>query len=91
MVELDALPDFDLTDEHPDPEKSLEAAQDRRQVRKALLQLPDEQRQSLALAYFRGLTQEQIAGVLDVPLGTVKTRLRLGMQKLRKYMESSKG
>jgi RNA polymerase sigma-70 factor (ECF subfamily) len=52
-------------------------------VRAALAELPEEQRQALALAYFRGYTHREIATALDLPLGTVKTRIRLAMQKLR--------
>ncbi len=52
-------------------------------VREALEQLPPAQREVLELAYFGGLTQREIAERLHIPLGTVKTRMRLGMMKLR--------
>ena len=52
-------------------------------VRAALAKLPPEQREIIELAYFGGLTQQEISERLDQPLGTVKTRIRLGMQKLR--------
>jgi RNA polymerase sigma-70 factor (ECF subfamily) len=56
---------------------------ERERVRAAISQLPSAQKKVLALAYFHGLTQSQIADALDLPLGTVKTRIRLGMDKLR--------
>ncbi|MGH2543427.1 MAG: RNA polymerase sigma factor [Ardenticatenaceae bacterium] len=52
-------------------------------LRHALQQLPVEQRRALVLAYFGGLSQSSIARLLDWPLGTVKKRIRLGLQKLR--------
>jgi RNA polymerase sigma-70 factor, ECF subfamily len=64
-------------------EESVELTLQRQRVRAAVAQLPPEQRQALALAFFRGLTHPQIAEVLQQPLGTVKTRIRLAMQKLR--------
>jgi RNA polymerase sigma-70 factor (ECF subfamily) len=64
-------------------EESVELALQRERVRAAVAQLPPEQRQALALAFFRGLTHAQIAEALQQPLGTVKTRIRLAMQKLR--------
>lgn len=54
----------------------------RDQVRRALLTLPPEQRHVLELAYFGGLTHREIAETTGEPLGTIKTRLRLGLQKL---------
>ena len=52
-------------------------------VRSALQQIPQEQRQALELAFFGGLTHEQIAERLDTPLGTIKARIRRGLLKLR--------
>ncbi len=52
-------------------------------VRRAVGELPEDQKRVLALAFFQGLTHREISGRLDLPLGTVKTRIRLGMQKLR--------
>jgi len=72
------------------PEQSAALAMERAQVRAAIAQLSEEQKQVLALAYFQGLTQSQIAETLDLPLGTVKTRIRLGMQKLREMLQEDR-
>lgn len=71
------------------PEKIADATFMQEQVRAAVKQLPLEQRQALALAFFRGYTHSQIAQLLDQPLGTVKTRIRLGMQKLRHLLQET--
>ena len=55
-------------------------------VARALATLPEEQRHTLNLAYFEGLTQSEIAQKLGTPLGTVKTRMRSGMIKLRELL-----
>jgi RNA polymerase sigma-70 factor (ECF subfamily) len=52
------------------------------QVKRALLQLPDEQRESIVLAYFEGKTQQEIADVLRVPMGTIKARMSRGLRRL---------
>lgn len=57
-------------------------------VRAALLELPAEQRRTLELAYFGGLSCQQIADRLGVPLGTVKGRMRLALQKLRVLLQT---
>lgn len=61
----------------------VERRDDARQVRSALGELPPEQRQVIELAYFGGFTHSQIAKILDLPAGTVKGRMRLGLTKLR--------
>jgi RNA polymerase sigma-70 factor, ECF subfamily len=53
------------------------------EIRSAVDQLPEEQRRVIDLAYFAGFTHTEIAAVLDLPLGTVKGRMRLGLLKLR--------
>jgi len=58
-------------------------------VRAALQQLPPEQRDTLELAYFQGYTQSQISEMMQVPLGTVKGRMRIALHKLKTLLESS--
>jgi RNA polymerase sigma-70 factor, ECF subfamily len=59
------------------------------QVREALRILPPEQLKVLELAYYAGYTYVEIADLLDLPLGTVKGRMRLGLQKIREYFDTS--
>jgi RNA polymerase sigma-70 factor (ECF subfamily) len=58
------------------------------QVRSAVRSLPQEQRQAIEMAFFNGLTHQEIAGELNEPLGTVKARIRRGMLKLRDTLEA---
>jgi RNA polymerase sigma-70 factor (ECF subfamily) len=78
--EGDALPSEDARD---DPALQTVLADECAAVRRALEVLPPEQKLAIQLAYFGGLTQQEIANKLGQPLGTVKTRIRLGMQKMR--------
>jgi RNA polymerase sigma-70 factor (ECF subfamily) len=61
----------------------VERRDEARQVRKALIELPPDQRQVIELAYFGGFTHSQIADMLELPSGTVKGRMRLGLTKMR--------
>ena len=58
-------------------------------VRGALAELPHDQTQVLGLAYFGGFTHREIAELLDVPLGTIKGRMRLGLEKMRVSMDEA--
>ncbi|MBS2022762.1 MAG: sigma-70 family RNA polymerase sigma factor, partial [Deltaproteobacteria bacterium] len=77
----------ELPPEKAEPqEESPELSPDRARARRALDSLPEAQRTVLELAYFGGLTGAQIAEKLGVPLGTVKTRVALGLAKLREQL-----
>jgi RNA polymerase sigma-70 factor (ECF subfamily) len=71
-----------------DPSADAEHSERRRLVVAALSELPQEQRQALELGYFGGLSQTEIAERTDQPLGTIKTRMRLAMLKLRDRLSS---
>jgi RNA polymerase sigma-70 factor (ECF subfamily) len=59
------------------------ASLSRDEVRQALAAVPDDQRRAIEMAYYEGLTHVEIAEALSLPLGTVKSRLRLGLDKMR--------
>jgi RNA polymerase sigma-70 factor (ECF subfamily) len=66
-----------------DPWPEVQQKLDREAILSALAELPAEQRRCIELAYFSGYSYPEIAGLLGVPLGTIKSRLRLGLQRLR--------
>jgi RNA polymerase sigma factor (sigma-70 family) len=72
-----------LADGEPGPEEHAWQREHGRIVQSALESLPARQRQALTLAFLEGMTHEQVAHALDVPLGTAKTRIRSGLQLLR--------
>ncbi|MGW8886922.1 sigma-70 family RNA polymerase sigma factor [Streptomyces sp. NPDC055749] len=74
---LDRTPDFDEVAEQ------VETRLEREQVRRCLRTLSELQRQSVTLAYYQGLTYREVSELLSVPLGTIKTRLRDGLIRLR--------
>jgi RNA polymerase sigma-70 factor (ECF subfamily) len=79
------------------PERSTSPGADRpalarersREVMSALDMLPDEQREALLLAFGGGLTAREIAQAIDIPLGTAKSRIRLGLQRARESLEAA--
>ena len=78
---LDAL--LGMAVDAPDPAEQSLRADEARRVRAALALLSEPQRQAVALAFFDGLTHVEIAGHLGEPLGTIKTRIRTALLKLR--------
>jgi RNA polymerase sigma-70 factor (ECF subfamily) len=77
-LELESVPDGD-----PDPAERAWRSFQREVVQAAFDELPAHQRQPLGLAFFEDLTHEQVAAVLNLPLGTTKSRIRAGLQRLR--------
>ncbi len=79
LLEISEREDFASTR----PEEDTELLWQQKQVREALKKLSPGEREALALAYFKGYSQTEIARLLGIPLGTIKTRIRSSMNKLR--------
>lgn len=84
------LPTMNVDDLHTEPGgnpneviNEVLATLDRKMLMEALNNIPPPQKQVVLMAYYQGLTQSEISEVLEVPLGTVKTRMRLALQKMR--------
>lgn len=73
----------------PDPEESALGAARDAELRRAVARLPDAQREALVLAHWGGMTMAEIAARTGVPLGTVKGRLRLGLEKLAAGLQAA--
>jgi RNA polymerase sigma-70 factor, ECF subfamily len=77
----------EVAGEADDPADLLLLADDAERIARAMAELPESQLQAIRLAYFDGLSHGEIAARLDLPLGTVKSRIRLGLDRLRALLE----
>lgn len=80
-------PFFSLEGDKYDPMETTIFSDRAELVKKALTEIPDSQSEVIKIAYYRGMTQSEIADYLDIPLGTVKTRTRQGLIKLKHILE----
>ena len=84
--ELDPDDPMLVHDGEPSAERVVEAAQDERRLKSAMQDLPEEQATLIRLSYYEDMPHSQIADHLGLPLGTVKSRARLALGKLRRHL-----
>lgn len=77
-----------MADEHEDPEARAQERQEIEQLRQCLQTMPPEHRRALMLAYYEGYTHEELAVILNIPLGTVKSWIRRGLARLRAHVRN---
>lgn len=82
------LEGYDAQADEESPDETLGRLQEDSHVARALSQIPEEQRQLLVLSYMEDMAQSEIAAMLQVPLGTVKSRMRLAYTRMRKLLET---
>jgi RNA polymerase sigma-70 factor (ECF subfamily) len=85
--ELELLVELRAEGEGSDPWREVSQSLERKAVRDGLSVLPSEQRQAVELAYFGGCSQQEISRMVNVPLGTIKSRTRLALEKLCSYLQ----
>lgn len=88
IVHLTDLGDYDEASDDPSSDELLVQAQEQSLMTRALTTIPEEQKAILLLSYVDDLPQSEIAQRLDIPLGTVKSRMRLAYKRLRKILET---
>jgi RNA polymerase sigma-70 factor, ECF subfamily len=84
--DVDEVMALNLVDESASPSRDFEDAQDLHSIRHCLGELEAEQRQSIALAFFHGLSHSELAVHMHKPLGTVKTHIRRGLMRLKECL-----
>ncbi len=77
-----------IEDEQAKPDEEVEWQEERLRVQEAVSKLSEEQKQIINAVYFKGLTQQKIAEEHEIPLGTVKGRVRLALRKLKTYLSN---
>jgi len=87
-MNLEEAPIVNIADHGMNEAASIRDAVEREQLQSAMDDLPSDQREVIEMAFFKGLTRQEIAKVTGVPLGTVHTRARLGLQKLRTSLQA---
>ena len=92
-ISMDDAPlrSLEARDSTSDPAHAVEANERRERVARALAALPDAQRTAIQMAFYDGLSHADVAAKLGEPLGTIKTRIRLGMTKLRAVLHNELG